>query len=57
MGLLTPWLVSGIFVVTYLFIGIGKPHRVIVALLGAITVVLYGTWTGFLLQTEVPVDS
>jgi len=52
--LLTPWFVSGIFVVTYLFIAIGKPSRIVVALLGAITLALYGALAGFLPQAEVP---
>jgi len=54
MVLLTSWIVGGIFLATYLFIGIGKPHRVVVALLGAIILALYGAWAGFLPQTEVP---
>jgi Na+/H+ antiporter NhaD/arsenite permease-like protein len=54
MVLLTSWIVGGIFLATYLFIGIGKPHRVVVALLGAIILALYGAWEGFLPQTEVP---
>lgn len=52
--MLTPWVVSGIFAATYLLIALGKPNRVVVALLGAIILAVYGAFAGFLPQTEVP---
>ncbi|MEM4284454.1 MAG: ArsB/NhaD family transporter [Candidatus Caldarchaeum sp.] len=50
----TPWIVSGIFVVTYLCIAIGKPSGVVAALIGALILALYGAIAGFLPQAAVP---
>ncbi len=52
--MLTQWVVSAIFVTTYLLIALGTPNRVIIALLGAITLAVYGAFAGFLPQAEVP---
>jgi len=38
---------SLIFVSCFVFFVIGRPHRTIVAMLGAVLMVLFGTWRGF----------